>query len=75
MRQKTQRQVQFELTEQTRDSLVAWIRSSAIHFEDYLFPGRLHASPHLSTRRYARIVRGWIREIGLNATAYGTRTM
>jgi hypothetical protein len=37
MQQKTQRPVQFELTEQTRDSLAAWIRSSGIHSEDYLF--------------------------------------
>ena len=42
MQQKTQRPVQFELTEQTRDSLVAWIRSAGIHSEDYLFPSRLH---------------------------------
>jgi integrase len=49
MQQKTQRPVQFELTEQTRDSLATWIRSSGIHSEDYLFPSRLHASPHLST--------------------------
>ncbi len=75
MQQKTQRPVQFELTEQTRDSLTAWIRSSGIHSEDYLFPSRLYASPHLSTRQYARIVRSWIREIGLDASAYGTHTM
>jgi site-specific recombinase XerD len=75
MQQKTQRPVQFELTEQTRDSLAAWIRSSGIHSEDYLFPSRLHASPHLSTRQYARIVRSWIREIGLDVSAYGTHTM
>jgi integrase len=75
MQQKTQRPVQFELTEQTRDSLAAWIRSSGIHSEGYLFPSRLHASPHLSTRQYARIVRSWIREIGLDASAYGTHTM
>jgi integrase len=75
MQQKTQRPVQFELTEQTRDSLTEWIRCSGIHSEDYLFPSRLHASPHLSTRQYARIVRGWIREIGLDASAYGTHTL
>ena len=49
--------------------------SSGIHSEDYLFPSRLHASPHLSTRQHARIVRGWIREIGLDTSAYGTHTM
>src|ERR1700724_2134017 len=41
MQQKTQRPVQFEITEQTRDSLAAWIRSSGMSSEDYLFPSRL----------------------------------
>jgi integrase len=53
MQQKTQRPVQFEITEQTRESLAAWIDSSGISSEDYLFPSRLHSSPHLSTRQYA----------------------
>src|SRR5205807_8298513 len=55
--------------------LAAWLRSSCRRPEDYLFPSRLHASPHLSTRQYARIVRGWVREIGLNPAAYGTHTL
>jgi integrase len=29
----------------------------------------------LSTRQYARIVNGWIMEIGLDPTSYGTHTM
>lgn len=37
MQQKTQRPVQFEITEQTRDSLAAWIRSSGIRSEDSSF--------------------------------------
>jgi site-specific recombinase XerD len=76
MQQKTQRPVQFELTEQTRESLIEWIRSSGRHSEDYLFfrAASMHR-PHLSTRQYARIVRGWIREIGLDASAYGTHTL
>lgn len=36
---------------------------------------RLHASPHLSTRQYAWIVRVWVKEIGLNPAAYGTHTL
>jgi integrase len=75
MQQKTRRPVQFEVTEQTRESIAVWIRSSGRHPEDYLFPSRVHASPHLSTRQYARIVRGWVREIGLNPADYGTHTL
>ena len=31
---------------------------------DYLFPSRQRQSPHLSTRQYARIVKGWITLLG-----------
>lgn len=75
MQQKSQRPVQFEITEQTRESLAAWIRCAALRSDDFLFPSRLHNSPHLSTRQYARIVRGWAHEIGLGPAAYGTHTM
>src|SRR5438552_4288670 len=70
-----QRPVQFEITEQTRDALASWIRRSGLRPEDFLFPSRLRASLHLSTRQYARIVRGWVREIGLDPAAYGTHTL
>src|SRR5712691_1041726 len=38
MQQKTQRPVQFEITEQTRDAVFAWIRRAALRSEDFLFP-------------------------------------
>ena len=41
----------------------------------YLFPSRIHDSPHLSTRQYARIINAWVMEIGLDPTSYGTHTM
>lgn len=75
MQQKTQRPVQFEITEQTRDSVSAWIRKTKRRADDYLFPSRFQGSPHVSTRQYSRIVHGWVREIGLDETAYGTHTM
>ena len=56
MQQKTQRPVQFEITEQTRDALAEWIKGARLRLEDFLFPSRVHQSPHLSTRQYARIV-------------------
>jgi integrase len=75
MQQKTQRPVQFEITEQTRESVEVWIKAAGLLPSDFLFPGRIHASPHLSTRQYARLVHRWIRSIGLDDTAYGTHTM
>lgn len=66
MQQKTQRPVQFEITEQTRSALAAWINQAQLRSEDCLFPSRLHTSEHLSTRQYARIVKGWVKAIGLD---------
>ena len=43
--------------------------------DDYLFPSRIHSSEHLGTRQYARILEGWVEEIGLDPAAYGTHTM
>jgi integrase len=75
MHQNTQRPVQFGITEQTRDSAEAWIRTAGLSLPDFLFPSRIHRSPHLSTRQHARLVHRWIASIGLDDTAYGTHTM
>ncbi|EGW19984.1 tyrosine-type recombinase/integrase [Methylobacter tundripaludum] len=75
MQQKTHRPVQFEITEQTRDSLANWISQAQLKSEEHLFPSRIHDSPHLSTRQYARIVEHWVTSIGLDPADYGTHTM
>ena len=75
MQQKTHRPVQFEITEQTRDSLASWICQAKLKSDDYLFPSRIHDSPHLSTRQYARIIEHWVKSIGLDPSTYGTHTM
>ncbi len=75
MQQKTQRTVQFDITPQTRDALAEWIKIEHLKGDDYLFPNRVHGLGHLSTRRYARILEGWVTEIGLDPTNYGTHSM
>jgi integrase len=74
-RQKTQRPVQFEITEQTREAVARWIDCAGLRPEGFLFPSRLRESPHLSTRQYARIVDRWVREVGLDPAAYGTHSL
>ena len=75
MQQKTERPVQFEITEQTRKSISEWLQLATLRSDSFLFPSRLHESPHLSTRQYARIVNDWVEEIGLDPINYGTHTM
>ena len=75
MQRKTHRPVQFELTESTRDAVAAWISKAQLKPEQFLFPSRIHESPHISTRQYAKIVDQWVTSIGLDRNAYGTHTM
>lgn len=75
MQLKTQRPVQFEITEQTRDAAASWIDRAHLKPEQFLFPSRVHASLHISTRQYARIVDRWNGSIGLDPAIYGTHTM
>jgi len=75
LQSKTKRPVQFEITAVTRDALQAWIKQAGLKSDDFLFPSRLHRSPHLGTRQYARILGHWIDELGLDRSEYGTHSM
>ncbi len=72
---KTQHPVRFELTEQTRDAVEAWIDLAGLGTEACLFPSRLAKSPHISTHQYARIVKGWAELIGRDPKEYGTHSL
>ena len=75
MQRKTQRPVQFEINEQTRDAVANWIAAAHLKPEHFLFPSRVSGSPHLSTRQYSRIVGSWVASIGLDPAAYGTHSL
>ena len=75
MQHKTQRPAQFEITQATRDALHVWIKQAGLKPEDFLFPSRLHGSPHLGTRQYARILGHWVDELGLDRADYGPHSM
>ena len=72
---KTQRPVQFEIAPAARDAVQKWINTTGLKSDDFLFPSRLHDSPHLGTRQYARILEGWVKELGLDPADYGTPSM
>ena len=74
MQQKTQQPVQFEITEQTREAITEWINYAHLGSNDHLFKSRLTKSLHLSTRQYARIVKSWVSQIGLDPSSYGTHS-
>ncbi|RJS94623.1 tyrosine-type recombinase/integrase [Salinisphaera sp. Q1T1-3] len=74
VQQKTKRPVQFELTEQTRVAIAAWVAVAQLRKHMYLFPSRSNPESHLSTRQYARIVKSWVESIGLDPLEYGTHS-
>lgn len=75
VQQKTAQPVKFELTDQTREAVEAWISKAQLTPGQFLFPSRLTRSPHISTRQYARIVKSWVARIGLEPGDYGTHSL
>jgi len=75
VQQKTHQPVHFEITEQSRESLLELINNKQLNYQDYLFKSRLASSNHLSTRQYAHIVKKWVQSIGLDPVEYGTHSM
>ena len=71
---KTDRSVQSELTEVTRQALDDYLRESGRKAGQFLFPGR-RPDQCLTTRQYARLVSLWISAIGLDRLKYATHSM
>lgn len=72
---KAGRPVRFELTDQTRESVDAYLRAAAKRPGEFLFPGRGRPDRCMTTRQYARLVSQWIAAIGLDPSFFGTHTL
>ena len=72
---KTKRPVQFELTENTRETVLAWVSSPEMIARVFMFPSRFHDRSHISTRQYGRLVRNWVTEIGMEPSGYATHSL
>ena len=72
---KTGRPVQFEITEQTRQAVDAYLQATGRKPGQFLFAGRGDDPGHLTTRQYARLVGEWIASIGLDPLKYGTHSL
>lgn len=75
IQQKTGRPVQFEITADTRASLLAWLERRGGSVDDFAFPSRVDPDGHLSTRQYARLVDEWVTAVGLRPEEYGTHSL
>jgi len=72
---KTGRPVRFELTEQTRERLDAYLGATGKKPGEFLFPGRGGHNRCMTTRQYARLVSRWIGAIGLDPSFFGTHSL
>lgn len=75
VQQKTGTPVKFEVTQGTRESVLAWIKQRGATGNDRLFPSRRHDREFLSTRQYARLLKGWLLQVGIEPAAYGTHSL
>jgi integrase len=75
IQQKTGRPVQFEIMAEARQSLLAWLERRRGSVNDFIFPGRIDYTGHLSTRHYARLLDEWVSTVGLDKRQYGTHSM
>ena len=74
-RRATGRPERFEITENTRQAIDAYLNLTDKKTGGFLFSGR-GAPPHaLTTRQYARLVGEWIASIGLDPLMYGTHSL
>ena len=75
VQQKTGRPVQFEITDQARQSVARWLGQRRAGPPDWLFPSRMNRERHLSARQYARLVKHWVKLIELEPSAYATHSL
>ncbi|MDH4020942.1 MAG: tyrosine-type recombinase/integrase [Xanthomonadales bacterium] len=75
MQTKTKRPVQFEISDQTKSAVSELIKLSGLQANDYLFQSRKIPTLHISTRQYAKLLKGWVAEVGLDPKAYGTHSL
>ena len=72
---KTGPPVKFELTEQAREAVDAYLKANQKQLGDYLFESRGRPNRFISTRQYSRLVSSWIARIGLDPQLFGTHSL
>jgi integrase len=72
---KTGLPVRFEITEQTRQAVDDYMRTTGKKPGEFLFGRQRRLGQCMSTRQYARLVADWISSIGLDPTSFGTHSL
>jgi integrase len=72
---KTGIPVRFEITEQTRQAVDEYLRTTGKKSGEFLFGRHRRPGQCMSTRQYARLVSDWTRGIGLDPCTFGTHSL
>lgn len=72
---KTGRDVQFEITSRTAQSITQWFVAGGLPASDYLFPSPRKEGKPISYSYYSKIIRSWARALGYDESMYGTHSM
>ena len=72
---KTKQPVRFELTEQTRQAVDAFIIACAKKPGEFMFAGRGNHERSITTRQYARLVSKWIAKSDSDPQLFGTHSL
>ncbi|WP_394229809.1 tyrosine-type recombinase/integrase [Shewanella colwelliana] len=75
IQQKTDIEVQFEITSRTQQSLIKWIWLASLSASDFVFPSPRLKQQSISYSYYRYIVRKWASDLGLDSNLYGTHSM
>jgi len=72
---KTDRPVRFELPDQTRQAIDAYLKAASKKPGEFLFTSRRRPGKGMTTRQYARLVSEWIAGVGLDPHVFGTHSL
>ena len=72
---QTSYQVQFDISEATRELIAKWVQDKNLKPASYLFASRISESPHISARQYSRMVAEWMALIGLDPKDYSAQSL
>ena len=76
IQRRTQRPVQFKVTEPTRSAIAALMENAHLGGGNQcFFPNRTKCQIHIPTRHYASVVHSWAEAARLNSSIYGTHSM
>jgi integrase len=72
---KTGQPFRFELTEQTREAVDAYLKAAGKKPGEFLFARCRGFDSAITPRQYARLVSKWVSSIGLNPSFFGTHSL